>query len=189
MSTVHVFRWCPCFLIYLASTLPVIWLLQLKQYDTVAAGTTPSGSPVPISSVVDISPAMPDSFSPNESFTTVTIMGSTTAANLTATFTPYSANETAFTVFTEGTASNTRTTVVIDTTDSGFMNVTDDILSTDDIFANITTSTNKTEFTSTTIATSSTKNAAHIERNITTTVGLDSLHLICSFSLVKQCPR
>lgn len=32
-------RWCPCFLCYIVTTLPSLWLLQLSQYNTFAVAT------------------------------------------------------------------------------------------------------------------------------------------------------
>ena len=31
MKAIFLYRWCPCFLIYLATTLPAVWFLQLHE--------------------------------------------------------------------------------------------------------------------------------------------------------------
>lgn len=36
----YFFRWCPCFLAYLLTTFPSIWLLQISQYNIAVGGST-----------------------------------------------------------------------------------------------------------------------------------------------------
>jgi len=37
-------RWCPCFLSFLVSTLPSLWLLQLSQYEAAVSGESNNGT-------------------------------------------------------------------------------------------------------------------------------------------------
>ena len=82
-STVYFYRWCPCFLIYLATTLPAVWFLQLHE---VGENKDDSSDAVPTTSLPSTDSAANNSTTPTSPMISAMVNVTATAiVNLTTT--------------------------------------------------------------------------------------------------------